>query len=713
MTERGVLDGEATTDEATTAEGIELSDPPTVRRRPRRPKSMDRTRYVRAVTIGIVAALIPFLWILWDVADGAPKLFRKTYPGNDFYDLQTRAMFHGHLYVPKGTLGIEGFIHNGHTYTYFGIFPSLVRMPIMLLTHRFDGRLTAPSMLLGWLVAAVFCALLVWRVRFMMRGPVALGRMEAASYGLLLATMMGGSVFIFLASEAWAYHEDLVWSVALTVGSMFALLGVMERPSRRRIALAGVLVLFASLNRLPTGYACIVGALLVAGWLALGYGGQDNRRWVVPMLVAALVPLIALTVVNELKFGVAFGVPLKEQVFTRVNAHRRAALAATGGKGYGPEFLPSTLLAYLWPGGIRLTPIFPFITLPAEPARAVGHVVFDRNTRTASLTDTMPLLFLLSCWGVFAAFRRRRLGRGSLMRVVLFASALGFGTILIFDYISDRYVADFLPFLLVGSAVGLVDLWGRTHNWRRGLRRLLVGALLVLTVLSMVVNVAVASTPQDSWTIHRAAAYVRRQVKVSNFIGVPLTENIMHGRVLPTYAPADKLFVVGDCRALYLSIGEKYKTFPAQNLEKRTWYPIERPAGVVNRFSLWFHGSLATLTQPIPLMAIGSNTVSLVPDGKNKVRFDLTGPHRHDIGRAVRLKGGYAPAQVIIDPYLRVLIVSARSTTSLVAKFPTGQPKILPRPHTPGSPLAVDVVTKKKKSTSEALCRKVLSAGKG
>ncbi len=77
----------------------------------------------------------PFLWVLWDLWSGSVNPLRSV-PYDYFYDLQARAMFHGHLYLPNGKMGIEAFVHNGHDYTYFGIFPSLIRMPILLVTEQ-------------------------------------------------------------------------------------------------------------------------------------------------------------------------------------------------------------------------------------------------------------------------------------------------------------------------------------------------------------------------------------------------------------------------------------------------------------------------------------------------------------------------------------------------------------------------------------------------
>ena len=100
------------------------------------------------MVIGIAAMGIPFLYLLWDLWSGSPNPLRGV-PYDNFYDLQARAMFHGHLSLPGGQMGIEAFKHDGRDYTYFGIFPSLIRMPILLVTNAFDGDLTGPIHAVG------------------------------------------------------------------------------------------------------------------------------------------------------------------------------------------------------------------------------------------------------------------------------------------------------------------------------------------------------------------------------------------------------------------------------------------------------------------------------------------------------------------------------------------------------------------------------------
>ena len=470
-------------------------------------------------------------------------------------------MLAGRLSVPNGSLLIEAFIHDGRTYTYFGLFPSLLRIPVLVLTHSLDGRLTALSMLAAWLVTALFAPLLIWRVRVFSRGQVPLGATETVALGALVGAMTGGSVLVFLAASPNVFSEDLAWSVALTLGSLFALLGVLERPSRRRVVFSGVLILAANLTRAPTGYACVIGAVLVSIWFASGQSGAENRRWWAPVLAAGIVPLAVGCAVNMAKFGVLFGRP---------NGY-------FGGPNGGPEFslryLPSTLAAYLRPDAIRFTPVFPFITLPVQVAQGVGgDSVFGQ--RPASLTATMPLLFLLALWGSIIAFRLRAVSPLRAIRLLLIAAGVATGATLIFGYLNNRYLADFLPLLIVGAAVGAVSIWARLGDRRRRARVVVACLFVGVALLEVVANTALAVTPADTWSPVQTLHYVEAQQRVSDLTGHPLAENVQLGYALPNWAPADRLFVVGYCERVYIPDGDPLPNFPF-NLGSG-WLLVER-----------------------------------------------------------------------------------------------------------------------------------------
>ena len=581
------------------------------------PVAASRRRFTRAAVIGVAIVTIPYLWVLWDLWTGAPNPLRVVSPSN-FYDLQARAMFSGHLYVPSGALGIEAFVHAGHHFTYFGIFPSLIRMPILAVTHHFDTRLTAPSMLVAWLLTGLFSSLLIWRSRIMVRGDAAMGRAEAASFGVLIATITGGSVVVAIAANPWVYNEDFAWSIALTTGSMFALLGLIERPSWRRVVFSGVLVLATSLNRTPAGYACIIGAFLVAAWFAFGRGGPENKRWTVPVALVGLVAFAANCLVTYAKFGLPIGLPMADQVWAQVNAHRRQFLAANGGKAFSVGFLPSTLSAYLNPGGLHFGSVFPYISLPTTPARTVGNVVLDQTYATSSIPTSMPLLFLLSIWGLVTAFRPRPLGRLGAMRLLVLTAAAASAGVLVWGYIAESYLSDFMPFLILASAIGMIDIWRRLDGRSTGVRNTVLAVCAVLGAFSVAANLAIAWAPTPEWTVAQVHQFVNEQNTLNPSA---LRSTVVRGETLPYYAPAGTLFIVGACQGLYRSTGVDYTNVPGQQIQHLTWAPIEQAPGINHTIDVTSSLPLGGLDHAVPLLTFGASTLVLEPFGPKQVRL--------------------------------------------------------------------------------------------
>ena len=600
---------------------IESADPsiePEVAREDLTPRS-DRHRYTVAVFVALMVVSLPYVWVLTDLWTGTVDPFRHVAPSN-YYDLQARAMLAGHLHVPSGSIGIEAFVHNGQQYTYFGLFPSILRIPVLAVTHSFDGRLTGPSLLLAWVVTGLFSSLLLWRVRVMIRGQAKLGLAEATSCGVMVATLTGGSVLMYLAASPKVSHEDLAWSVALTIGSVFALLGVLERPSRGRVLASTALILFAAFDRSPTGYACIIGALLVAGWFALGRAGSGNRRWALPVLLAGLVPLVLSCAVNWAKLGTPFGLSEADQVWTHVNAHRRLYLAANGGSAFGFQFLPSTLYAYMQPAGVHIGSAFPFLSLPTAPAQAVGSVVLDQTYPTASVPASMPLLFLFGCWGVITAFRPRPVEGARMMRMLLVATAAGTAGVLLFGYIADRYLGDFLPFLALAGMIGLVDLWRRLDGRGQQARIIALALIVIVGVLEVWANVGTALTPTALWTSAQAERFVTTQRSIS---GAP---SVMRGDTVPYWSPEGTLFAAGDCSGLYVSTGFSYRTVPGQQLQHDTWIPVQQGPGINHVLDVVFNRTVIQSDAPIPLVTYGKSTLVVLPTGVNQAELKVENP---------------------------------------------------------------------------------------
>ena len=212
----------------------------------------------------------------------------------------------------------------------------------------------------------------------------------------------------------FVYHEAYAWAITATLGAMYSLLGIIQRPGGRGLVSAGLWTLAAMMTRTTAGWACAGALALTLGWVLLDPSRRaaTSTRWRVGLLAAALGPLAIGIGLNWYKFDHPYLFPLEKQEWTELSSARREALAANGGDLVSFDIVPSTVTAYVQPDGIRFTKVFPFITLPAEPAETVGDTTLDQVYRTGSIIPFMPLLTLLTAWGLITAFRpRARAGR--------------------------------------------------------------------------------------------------------------------------------------------------------------------------------------------------------------------------------------------------------------------------------------------------------------
>jgi hypothetical protein len=678
--------------------------------RPDEPRRSKR-RFTWAALIATTVVAVPYLWVLWGPWE-SPNPLRKTVFEGNFYDLQARAMFHGHLWLAKGAIGIEAFVHGGHEYTYFGLFPSLIRMPVLLVTSRLDGKLTAPAMLLAWLLTAMFVSLLIWRVRILIRGAAPLGRLEASALGVLIATALGGTIVVFLAATPFVFNEDLAWSICLTIGSLFALLGVVERPSWGRVITSFVLILCANLDRATTGWACVVAAGLIGIWFGLGRLGREHRRWCLPMIGVGAVSLAISCAVNYSKFGVLFGVSNFEQVWTHVNAYRQKFLAANHNAEEGVIFVRSNVLAYLRPDGIRITPNFPFITLPASPATALGGVLFDRRYRTASLPASTPLLFGLSLWGLITAFRPKPIGRVAATRILLLSAGSAGAALLLWGYIAPRYLGDFVPFLVLGSAVAMIDIWRRLRRHSREARLVVLAAISLVAAYSIVANFGMAITPNEEWTTAQVLNYANAQKTASDITGHSLRGQVRRGSELPPWAPADEYFIVGDCDGLYISNGEDYSTVPSQQFQRTTWMAVERGHAFEHTFRVTAAAPPPGRLVTRPLVTIGKRevavTVRRAPDPRFvQLIFGQVGASGADNGRPVLVPVHSTQlVTVVTDPATRLINVTMGGRTIFTRHVEMGRPSAAGGPtQLAGSSSPLSVVNETASSPQPTLCQ--------
>ena len=443
------------------------------------------------------------------------------------------------------------------------------------------------------------------------------------------------------------------------LGALFALLGVLERPSMSRVVVSGVFTLFAALTRGSTGYACILGAILVAGWFAIGRQGPENKRWALPVLATVLIPIVLIVVVNLVKFGQPLGFSEAEQAWTKLDHRRQVFLAANGNKPFGLQFLPTTLAAYLGPG-LHFTSVFPYVGLPQSTPTIVGHVAFDETDPTMSILTSMPLLVVLSLWGVLTAFRPRAVGRVYLTRIPLIAAAAASAGVLLFGFIALRYLADFLPFLILAAMIGVVDLFHRLWA-RRTLRVVVVIALSILAIFELWTNFAVAVSPNDTWTTAQARSFISTQ---SDLGAGALASHLVRSSYLPISAPQGTLYDVNNCQGLYLSTGVQTRDFPVWRTEHSTWIAINQSPTISQAIRVVFNRPLSRTDPPVTLMNFGGAALQIIPLGTNEVRLILQNqakpyPVTPPVSERIRVRPGIPyKFELTADPYLDVITAS-------------------------------------------------------
>ena len=211
-------------------------------------ETTDQRRMLVAGAAGVAIGAVGFLFVLWNLG---VRPLRSAGRGQTFarlYDIQARALLHGDLAVPNGSLGIEAFRRDGRDYLYFGPLPAVLRMPIFALTDALDGKLTALSMLTAWVVSAALIALLIWRVRTIVVPERSMTALEQVAIAGLIALTSGGSALLHLAAIPWIYAEALMWAVAMSIGALYASIGMLQRPSWQRLVVAAAFVLGAVLT---------------------------------------------------------------------------------------------------------------------------------------------------------------------------------------------------------------------------------------------------------------------------------------------------------------------------------------------------------------------------------------------------------------------------------------------------------------------------------
>ncbi|MCY7401775.1 MAG: hypothetical protein LH477_12650 [Nocardioides sp.] len=531
----------------------------------------DHQRRVISTIVGLTLGGLAHLVVLFNLTT---KLDRTASSGffSGVYELQARAFLDGRIDLPDGSMAIEGFVRDGQTFMYFPPFPALLRLPVLMTTSEFDGRLTLLSMALAWIVFVVIGAKLVWWIQARLAGDGSVTLRDAVLVGAFLAATAGGTFMTYDASLPWVYHEVYTWAIAASLGGCYWMLRVLTTPDWHSVRWLGAFCFTAIATRATSGWALCLTVLAIGLWFAVRRTSADHRRLWWGVLLAGAVPLALSIAYNLVKFDHVFMFPLQDQVWTQLNERRRDALAANGGSITGPQFFTTAFHAYLWPTGIRFVDYLPWLTLPAAPPEALDGAFVDQAYRTGSVTAFMPLFMLLQIMSTLVVFSPWAPTRTRVLRVPMVTAVMITGAVMAYGYFAARYASEFVPALVLGAAIGTI-LLSRALPHRAVVP--VTGLVVALAAFSVLAQVSIGLT---------AAATQARGPALERFLGWQQSISpdaqarlVTFSDALPESGATDELRIIGDCDGLYLGTGDAYE--PWSTVQSRGQAVRIRPEG--------------------------------------------------------------------------------------------------------------------------------------
>ena len=399
-----------------------------------------------------------------------------------FFDYQGASLLRGRLDVPLQAVGSEAFVYHGKTYGYFGPTPALMRLPFAVLNLAF-GKLSRTLMLLDYLGCLVFAYLILRLAVRMLRGAEAVP--SRGSVLLLVANAGIGSTLLFVSSRAYIYHEAILAASAFALACCYFTLRLLEAPDRRSWLPAWVCGVLAVQARPSPGLFALAflgfGALcLLVRAIRIHDSPESARRLAGRSILAGsfcCLGVLSFNFVTYLKFGSFESLPLRYNV--QFSAER---LARFDGKNFHLSNIGVNTDGYVFGTHFVFRRSFPYFYALAPRMADHPGARIDAIENTVAIPFAMPGLLVMAVAGSALAFVRAPRLRSSL--AVTWAAVVPL-CLALFTAVamSHRYTADFCPFLIVASSLGLAA-------FDRAVPAILRAAVWLLTLWSVFATLA-------------------------------------------------------------------------------------------------------------------------------------------------------------------------------------------------------------------------------
>ena len=373
-----------------------------------------------------------------------------------FFTAQADALLRGRLWVdPKSMESVnECFYVAGKCYGYFGLTPSILRIPILLVTGQttqsFAIFMIPIASGLAFGASLDLCRQFVKPIAHQLRGVV---------FMCVAALALGpGSVLVLLA-DPFVYQEAIVWSIAGVMLAVNCYWRWLHSDNNRYLWFSVFFCIFAAVARPTTVFVGVV----------IGFSLFITHRKRVSLRSNIAVAALGFIILPALfSFGilfVKFGQPsLPNSAYRSPTGVGFPFVPPCGNPKFEnhPKFLQTNLFAYFRPDAVRLYQEWPNVRFkigycigPNRPTYLwplkAGNVLVEKTT---SLPNTMPIPLLAAGIASYAVVRQRRTTELALLTAVATSGLL----MSMSNGMTSRYLGDFYPLLAAGMAMSATML---------------------------------------------------------------------------------------------------------------------------------------------------------------------------------------------------------------------------------------------------------------
>lgn len=391
----------------------------------------------------------------------------------NFFTAQAKSILNGTFEVNPGDLPTECYISGGKCFGYFGITPSLLRIPLLLLGKDFGFT---PSYLISALLAGLIAScLILYQASSLLEfwsnarknGDTDVKVSTKKSYILLLIMICPGSLLLQLTRPAGQW-EVIAWSSSLTLFALLFVLKWYQTPHTHNLVLGLLFFILAANARVTSGLIAVGVSLICLNRLRRLHLTSKLTQ-IVLLIAMGTLPILTTLMVLYLKFKTFFpNLVLHEQVPEA--AHWASILQTNGGKSVGLVFFLTNFMTYLRPDSIvlfnwDLIPVrpnlLPVTNLYPLPSGGMYH------EPSSSVTNLIPISLVMFAY--VTLYRTKRLaqfGRGTIqpinhfvfVRKLCVTALSGLFITLTFVTSSNRYLGDFVPATLMFTVLGCLML---------------------------------------------------------------------------------------------------------------------------------------------------------------------------------------------------------------------------------------------------------------